>query len=353
MCLCRSDEHKFIYVLTIQMNFLLINLFMRNKNILVANHHLDRPGGSETYTYAIIEQLVKQGYNVEYFTFRRGEIANRIEDNLSVFYKTRTKYDLILANHNTCVDYLYNNGFIIQTCHGVYPELEQPSPNANVYVAISEEVKQHLKRLGYNSKIILNGINLSRFTSINPISKKLKCVLSLCHSEAANILLREACNKIGATLLIQDKYIDPVWEVEQCINKADLVVGVGRSAYEAMACGRPVVIFDNREYYPSCGDGYVKDILDKSILNNCSGRYSNATYSVEELEIELRKYKASDGDFFRKFAEEKLNIHLAVEEYLSYYSQKKNNFGKLDIFRIKRHWRHRQLKENLKKHFSN
>ena len=311
-----------------------------NKNILVANHHLASAGGTETYSYAIIEELVTKGYQVEYFTFHKGEFSARIEKDLQVPFMSRKKYDLILANHNTCIDYLFTKGFIIQTCHGIYPDLEQPSPNADAYVAISEEVNLHLQKLQYRSKIILNGINIHRFTVTKPVSNTLQCVLSLCHSEEANDVLRAACAATGATLLILDKYNHPVWEVEQTINKADLVVGVGRSAYEAMACGRPVIIFDSREYYPSCGDGYVKDILEDSIRNNCSGRFSNKSYTAKDLIIELKKYNAQDSDYFRKFAEAHLNIQTAVREYLHYADEFKNNVPAYTVLKLKKIWKH-------------
>ncbi|MBX3241386.1 MAG: hypothetical protein KIT80_17885 [Chitinophagaceae bacterium] len=41
------------------------------KNILLANHHLENPDGSETYTYTMAEELVKRNVNVEYFIFYR------------------------------------------------------------------------------------------------------------------------------------------------------------------------------------------------------------------------------------------------------------------------------------------
>lgn len=319
--------------------------------ILLANHHLDKTGGTETYTYAIAEELIRRGITVEYFTFRRGEMSSRMERDLNISFMTRNRYPLILANHNTCVNYLFNKGFTIQTCHGVFPELEQPSPNADAYVAISEEVKNHLGRSGYNSKIILNGINLHRFTTIKPLREKLQHVLSLCHSEAAHQLLSEACADVGATLSILDKYNNPVWDVEQKINKADLVVGVGRSAYEAMACGRPVIIFDHREYYPSCGDGYGKDLLQESIRFNCSGRYSNKSFMVPDMISELKKYKKEDGIYFRMFVEQKLDIRNSVDAYLNYFAEVGRQVSPFTISGISRRWRQRKLRGELLKHF--
>jgi len=321
------------------------------KHILVANHHLDKVGGTESYTYAMVEELVKREYQVEYFTFFRGEVSRRLEQDLSIRFMSRKKYDLILANHNTCVNYLFDKGFIMQTCHGVFPELEQPSPNADAYVSISEEVKKHLQQLGYTSRVILNGINLERYRPVQPLHSRLSCVLSLCHSAMANTALEKACEGMGAKLIIVDKYNNPVWEVEQKINEADLVVGVGRSAYEAMACGRPVIIFDHRDYYPSCGDGYVRDMIGDSIRNNCSGRYSNRSYTAPELERELRKYDPADGAFFRKFAEDRLDIRNSITEYLEHFRDAWRNVTTVSIAYLRRMWLCRKWRKKLKKKF--
>ena len=321
------------------------------KHILVANHHLDKVGGTESYTYAMVEELVKRGYQVEYFTFFRGEVSQRLEGDFSIGFMSRRKYDLILVNHNTCVNYLFDKGFIIQTCHGVFPELEQPSPNADAYVAISEEVKNHLQQLGYASRVILNGINLERYRPVQPLHAQLSSVLSLCHSAMANKVLQEACDGAGAKLTILDKYTNPVWEVEEKINEADIVVGVGRSAYEAMACGRPVIIFDHRDYYPSCGDGYVKDMIGKSILRNCSGRYSNRSYTAPELEQELRKYDPADGAFFRKFAEDRLDIRKSLAAYMEYFRDTYRDVTTMNIAFLRRMWLCRKWRKQLKKRY--
>lgn len=326
-------------------------MYKNPKNILVANHHLNKTGGTETYCYSLIEELQRRGHNVEYFAFKKGDVSSRIENDFGISYMSRKKYHLILANHNTSVNYLFNKGFVIQTCHGIFPELEQPSPNADAYVAISNEVETHLKKAGYDSKIILNGINLERYSSAKAIRKPLQYVLSLCHSEEANDLLRAACEKVGASLLVQDKYNNPVWDVENRINESDLVVGVGRSAYEGMACGRPVIIFDHRQYYPSCGDGYGKGILDESIRNNCSGRFFNRSYSVEQMVAEMKKYQPEDGRYFRTFAETNLDIRKAVDAYLSYFGEVKKNVFFFGLPTLTRRRRHKKCAAEMSRHF--
>ena len=296
-------------------------MYGRNK-ILVATSHLNRLGGSVTFTYTLIEELKERSnIDVEYFTFEKGIVSDRIENELGVNFKSRNNYDLILANHNTIVEKLYSLGFIIQTCHGIFPSLEQPSFLSDAYVVISQEILNHVGKIDKPIKLIYNGINLKRFREIRPVSKKLKTILSLCQSREANQFIKEICDDIGCNFSESNKYVNPVWGIEELINDADLVIGLGRSAYEAMSCNRPVVIYDKRSYFPEFGDGYISQNLGLSLIKNCSGRYFKKKITKNELRLEILKYDPLDGVFLRTFAEKELDISKNVDEYLRFWKE--------------------------------
>lgn len=297
------------------------------KSILIANNQLVQTGGSETYTFAIIKELVARGFDVEYFTFKRGAFSTRMEKEIGVKFQNKKKYDLILANHNTCVEALMGFGFIIQTCHGVYPPLEQPSLCANFHVAISQEVQNHLAIKGFVSVVIMNGIDTSKFYSKRSVNKELKNVLSLCQSETANKFLQRVCDTLGINLTYLDKNINPIWNVEDVINEADLVIGLGRSAYEAMACGRPVIIFDNRAYSESFADGYIIHKLTSSLSRNCSGRFYKLKLTEEMMIEEFKKYNPIDGEILKKHILDDMTIQLVVDKYLSLFDSLESNLN--------------------------
>lgn len=323
---------------------------MKKKTILVANNHLEHLGGSETYTYAMIKELCEKGYFVEYFTFHKGLVSKKIECNLGVSFMSKSNYDIIFANHNTTVEYLMGKvkGKMIQTCHGIYPSLEQPYKYADAYVSISNEIKQYLSSFGYTSKIILNGIDLKRYKSTKPTNSSYpKKILSLCQSDIANHLIRSACEELCIEFKKLDKNINPIWSIENEINSADLIIGIGRSAYEAMACGRPVIIFDSRSYSQSYADGYLtSEKLNSSILNNCSGRNLKLVLNKESLIQEINKYNSNDGLKLRSFAEEKLNIEISVDEYIRYASE--INVNPIKRIRFKYRKFRNMLKQNYK-----
>lgn len=288
-------------------------------SILVANNHLVQAGGSETFTYTIIKELLSRNFDVEYFAIVRGCFSDKLEKELNVKFKRKNKYDLILANHNTCVEALMGYGFIIQTCHGIYPQLEQPSICANFHVAISQEVQNHLAIKGFISTIIMNGIDVSKFNCKKPINDDLKNVLSLCQSEEANLFINKICKRLNLNFISIDKNINPTENIEDAINESDLVIGLGRSAYEAMACGRPVIIFDKRAYSESFADGYVTNILATSLINNCSGRFYKIKLTEDMMVQEFGKYDSADGEILRQYILDNMSIKLTVDSYLNLF----------------------------------
>lgn len=298
--------------------------------ILLANHHLMKTGGTENYTYALAVELKRRGHDVEYFTFHKGPVSDLIEKEGVPFMRGR-KYDLILANHTTCVRRLHPRGFLVQTCHGVTPHLEQPHICADYHVSVTEEVKRHLLSERYQSKVILNGIDCRRFAPVKPVSPELTSVLSLCQSDELNAFLKNCCEGAGLRFMSLNKHTDNVWEVEKQINEADLVIGIGRSLYDAMACGRCVVSYDRRGYMnEEIGDGYITaDNIEKSIARNCSGRSFRKTFDAAQLVQEMMKYNPADAEWARNYALEHLNIEKVVDAYLAIYGK----HGKISLWK--------------------
>lgn len=289
-------------------------------HILVATNHLNTIGGTEIYTYYLLKSLKKiPGLSIAYFTFDRGLTSDKIENDLGIPFKSRNNYDLIIANHNSTVNYLFGQGPIVQICHGTLPPLEQPSPLAIRHVAISEETASHLRTKGFDAKVVLNGIDTETFKPIKPIRDQPKTLLSLCQNELANHLLRNVCESENLTFHSINKFKNPKFHISREINEADLVVGLGRSVYDAMACGRPCIIYDQRSYNGNLGDGYLNpDEFDRYVRYNCSGRYRKNSYTEETLIQEVRKYDPGDGEKLRKTALEKLNMDLNSKEILEF-----------------------------------
>ena len=291
---------------------------------IVSNNTFSFTGGSETYAYCLIHALKRHGYEVDAFTKGRITMVGDEIKKLGVnIYTTppHKEYDIALASHLSTTKYVYQVAKTsIQTCHGIYPALEQPDPNVTNLVAISKEVHNHIKGKGMESTIIHNGVDVDRFSPIKPINTKLKKVLSLAHDQGVNQLLQAACTKAGIEFEWHNKYINPIFDIESKIQQADLVVTLGRGAYESMACGRPVLILDNRGYSGQgmVGDGILTpEIMDISLENNCSGRAFKKSFHVDSVIAEFEKYNSALGDFSRDYALKNFNMDIQLEKYIA------------------------------------
>lgn len=292
--------------------------------ILVTNNTLGGLGGSETYAYALIKELHTRGdIQVDGFSKNIGLIGKVLmNEGVNIITNiTSNDYDLILASHNSTVPYIKNlKGLKIQTCHGIYPDLEQPVSGVDRYISISQEVKDHLQKKHLDSDIIHNGINCDRFKPKKSINKNIKNVLSLSHSEPLNQIFKKICDKHDLNLVCLNKYKNPVFSVEDVINESDIVITLGRGAYESMACGRNVMVLDKRPYInkPPIGDGILTESnIENSLLNNCSGRFSNKVFNEKMIEEELMKYDPKNGEFSREYALEHLNIMKQADKYIN------------------------------------
>lgn len=291
--------------------------------ILVGQNHMHLVGGSETFTYTLVKKLCELGHDVSLVTGQVGIMSDRLVKEFGISVnKLSGEYDLMLVNHNSIVNYLrplFKTTKIIQTCHGIIPNLEQPSPHASHHVSISLEVQQHLSKLGFKSSIIHNGLDLDVFKPTTSVNEKLTKVLSLSQSEIANDRLRFVLNKLGVELVTLNKHFNPKMEIVDIINSVDLVIGLGRSAYEAMACGRPVFVWDMRDYMGERGDGFLTDRnkFNQCLEHNLSGRKFNLTYTNEQLiNIFKEQYDSNTSIQMREYAKEFFNMETNIQKYL-------------------------------------
>jgi hypothetical protein len=291
---------------------------IKKLRILLANNHLDNFAGSETWTYTMAKQFEKMGHEVSVYTRGKGKVS----EMLNTVEIPEDEYDLLIINHNTCLrDLEHVKGYKIFTSHGIYPALEQPIEGADAYVAISPEVQGHLKRKGFESRLIYNGVDMERFAPVYPINHRLTKVLSLCKGDEANEIIKEACQYLD----IEFSYCEGKFDVENNINEADLVITLGRGAVEAMSCGRDVLIFDSRSYMKmGCvGDGIIRpDNVTHIMAHNYSGRAKNTNFDVYSLAREMKKYDSSKAELNRRHVKTFHDVAVAANRYLNLYDNR-------------------------------
>lgn len=299
--------------------------------ILVATHHYSNYEGSETYVFTLVRELKNKGHEVFVYSPILGKIAEKtrrlgvkVADDLSYF--KGEKFDIIHAQHNIIViktRAMFPAVPIVMNIHGVLSELEEPpffDCRVVRYVAVSEEVRENLIRLGIDKKkieIVRNFVNTQRFVSKKPINEKLKNILVISNriTDSKRQVIVEAINNLGVDIKFIGLKDKPVWEVEEYINEADLVISLGRGALEAMACGRAVLIYD---YLGS--DGLLNENNYQEIRkNNFSGRRYRFVYNSIDLINELNKYSSSDSEKNRAIILKSHNSSINVDALIEIY----------------------------------
>ena len=273
--------------------------------IVLSNHSLFRLGGSETWLKTMYDELSKK-HEVHVYT-----PIHQLWPWMSRFQPT-LHYDLALVSHRNCLEYLREQNIdrIIHTSHGVIPAPEEPVDGADVYVSVSEEVQAHnLEHFGFESIVIRNPIDTATFTNLTPTNPTLEKVLFLSNYGWGVLETLESSDfdymRIGG-----GERIEETWK---WINWADLVVGLGRSVYESMSCGRNVIVFD----YMGADGLVTPENIWHYRKRNCSGRTHREMYTPEQFKVELGRYDQNLGPQLREYILEENNAVTIAAQYLS------------------------------------
>jgi hypothetical protein len=292
---------------------------------LVGNAHLSQLGGSETFTYAFVGELVRLGHEVDVICASHpyGVIGDQLAEMWITVNRPSIRgraYDAAFLSHDTTVEMLFRlfpyfpPEKVVQTIHGSVPTLEAPYLSKPIqYVVISDELREKYPM----ADVIMNGVNLDRF---RPGVKVPGSVLSLCQSESFNAMLSEICAELGLTFKSRNKFTNPIWNIEDELATAEIAIGIGRSAIEAMACGCAVLIADHRPYQGALTDGWA---ANHEIVRhtNYSGRWLNAKATRSTMTATLEAGKdQDDACYYRRIAAEHHDIRKQVAKYLEMVS---------------------------------
>lgn len=265
--------------------------------------------GLNTFNLTIGKFLKKAGHKVSFF------FASVLDNNLLEDYKgigdiytfqVWGKFDIVFLNTNKDWERYINLAKDIRfIVHGLMDQqFEVPDYPFTKVFCLSSVAKNCIKT---DSKKILieQPIDIHKFKKYKPVNRKLKSILILDSRQSAfySSHIMTAASQMGlyvSILGLTDLGDTRKDNVEKYINEADLVIAYGRSALEAMACGRPCIIFGNNG-----GDGYVDFKNYEQIKkNNFSGwalRTLPKPFEVEpkilinKLTQEFQKYNKSDG----------------------------------------------------------
>jgi glycosyltransferase involved in cell wall biosynthesis len=284
-------------------------------HVLIANHRLDQPAGTETYALTLAERLLAEGHRVTCFSLRLGEVAALLREKGAATVDDARDADSpdvvhashLDAGHLAMAAWPTTPTVFVVHGNGTRAVVERPplwQDPVQVWVAVSEHVADVMAaRDGIardQIEVVPNFVDLHRFTPLQGARAPVRTVMlhSNHHDDPLRLSLAEACGKVGATLRIVGagrRQQDIVSE----INYADAVVAIGRSALEAMACGRPVL-----QYSAYGGDGPCRpETAERALAWNYSGLATRAEPDAGRLADELSGFGPESGRWSREWVE--------------------------------------------------
>lgn len=303
--------------------------------ILITNISLIYSAGSELYTYDLTKYLSNNGHEVFVFSPSLGPVSEEISKlkNVTVTNNLEEikdeKFDILHIHHNVNA-YLVREYFpdvpALMVVHGVLPEFEQPPMidlGISKYVAVSEEVREHLIN-NYDIpkskiEIIRNWVNTEKFKKKSNINKTPKSVLVVSnhYPEEHRKIYEEVCKERGLDIAHVGLPENPVTNVEDYMNNADIVITLGRGAMEAMTLGRNVIVSDIHGM-----DGMLtSEMYLESIKNNLSGRRYARKVTKKNFERELDKYSLENGNEMEAIAKKNHDREQNIKYILEIYEE--------------------------------
>jgi len=228
--------------------------------ILLTNITLAGRSGTETVTRDLAFGYLRAGHSPVVYTRTLGPIAEEIRarsipvtDRIDDISGT---IDVIHGHHlNACIAALvkFERTPAISVLHDftTWYDLPPRLPSIRRYVAISDGFADRLTgEVGVDPatvKVVLNGVDTQRFVPGAPLNKTPRRALAFAKNLGHVQAVAEACRRRDIAVDFIGGLAGPLVDApESIMGQYDLVFGSARSAIEALACQRAVVVCDGR-----------------------------------------------------------------------------------------------------------
>jgi hypothetical protein len=228
--------------------------------VLMTNNALARRGGSESYLETVSYELRRLGHEVSFFSPTCGETARSLRDHgFEVFDEVAdlpSRVDVIHGQHANAVGMVRTRfpavPLVFATHSWFISPVEDPAPElgASAFLAFNELTRRRLE-----AHVATDGKIVHRLTQPVDISfaDGARVPVGSTARRALAVSRRMSLLPTRLAKLCADRGIEFDWvggagrestTVRQEMFRADIVVAMGRTALEAMAAGRAVLVAD-------------------------------------------------------------------------------------------------------------
>ncbi len=222
-------------------------------------------GGTETYTLTVARELERFGHDVAIYSPNQGAMAALARERgirvIGIGEIPRSVDLLIFSDTATCHELAGHcrDAVRIYVVHSVDFVLLQTPPRlpdrCAAVVVLNDRVRRAIEARAWHAPIVRlrQPIDLPRFAGIGSgAGARTALVLTNTVKDDRARLIEEACRANGLDVRWAGATAEPTPSPELAIAGAKLVIGLGRSALEAMAAGRATYV-----YGVIGGDGWV------------------------------------------------------------------------------------------------
>lgn len=272
--------------------------------IVIGTHALGL-GGSETYAVTLAEQLVRLGHGVSLCANGIGDGATAARDR-GIDVTTLETYDG--RGRDAVIAQDAGMAFELARRHPGVPllfvahseEFDGQLPPAlpglvGAVVVLNDRVERRVRALAVDVPVVRlrQPIDVARFRPRSQPRRSAERLLIFGNNLDGERLsmVTETAGRAGIEIVRAGAKGESTLHPEQAIDAADVVMGYGRCALEAMACGRPTYVYDHLG-----GDGWVTPNAYPTLeRDGFGGRASADVIDADRLFADLLRYDGGMG----------------------------------------------------------
>jgi hypothetical protein len=271
--------------------------------LLLATNHLGL-GGSESYLFTVAEQLDRLGHEAVVYTPEpAGGIAVAEERDIAVIDHLGPDGDFdgaLVQDGGVSFQIADRCPAVPQVfvAHSEMFDLQSPPQldgAVGAVVVLNDRVGDRVRGFVTDVEVIRlrQPIDTERFVPRGPLPAKARRVLLLSNTPHSDRLamLEAACSEAGLELTQVGGLSGQSTNIQPALAGAEIVIGVGRSILEAMACGRAAYVYDWKG-----GDGWMTPEsypeIEADGIAGCTGR---TVIDPQRLARDLPGYSPSMG----------------------------------------------------------
>jgi hypothetical protein len=291
----------------------------RSLRILLTNHHLGEPGGTQVNVRDWAIALQRRGHR----PFLR-ERSVAVVDDLSVVAEPP---DVIHGTHApTVLEAIvrFPHVPVIQICQAISYAMSEPLLLQQVrrHIAVDEANRDYLviqeavppERV----HIVYNAIDLGRIPRRpRPLPARPERALIFTKTRAQVPVVQEACRRAGIPLDTLGRGVERVvLDPEQELVKYDLIFATARSAMEAIASGVPTIVVDAR----GLAGMVTRENLARLRMHNFGIRSLVHQVTVEGVLAEIDRYNPTDAAQVTEELRVTANIDAQIDAFEAIYA---------------------------------